>query len=66
MDLRKAALLRSLLMKTEEKSNSTLSRCPSVDGMAVDGTSTNDLPNLQVMLVRTRCLDVKLLCTNSV
>jgi hypothetical protein len=50
MDLRKAALLRSLLIKTEEKSNPTLSRVESVDGMALDGTSMHDLPNLQVTL----------------
>ena len=49
MDLRKAALLRSLLIKTEEKSNPTVLRSPSVDGMAVDDMSTSDLPNLQVM-----------------
>ena len=54
MDLRKAALLRSLLIKTEEKSNPTLSRVESVDGMAFDHTSTNDLPNLQVTVTVLR------------
>ena len=48
MDLRKAALLRSLLIKTEEKSNPTPPCCFNVDGMAVDGMSNHDLPNLQV------------------